>query len=204
MGIKWIVFDLSGIVLTDGLATASKIIAAKYDLDSENIKRYLVGEPAKSYRIGDEEPEVFWNKFQVAYPTTDYKVVRKIFFESYELVPSAVDFISKIPKEFRLASFSYNPPDRAKYLSEKFQFEKLFEKSVYGTDLNASKFEPEAYLKLAKYLGAETSEVLMIDDRKEFVEASLEAGLPTILFSCFGQLEQELRFFGVKLEGRRI
>jgi len=199
MAIKWIVFDLSGIVLTDGLATAAKIIAAKYGLDPENIKRYLVGEPAKAYRIGDEEPEVFWNKFQVAYPTTDYKEVRRIFFESYEAIPSAVDFIGKIPKEFRLASFSYSPPDRAEYLSKKFQFEKLFEKSIFSNDLNASKFDPEAYEKLAEFLGSPVSQVLMIDDRKEFVEASLNAGLPTILFTGFGKLEHELAAHGVNL-----
>lgn len=197
MTIQWIVFDLSGIVLTDGLATASKVIAAKYGLDSEELKQYLVGEPAKAYRTGNETPEVFWNQFQLAYPTTDYREVRRIFFESYELIPSAIDFIARIPKQFRLASFSYNPPDRAAYLSEKFKFERLFEKSIYGTDLNASKFEAEAYLRLVKYLNSEILEVLMIDDRREFVEASVNAGLKTILFHNFGQLEVELARHGV-------
>jgi len=196
---SWIVFDVSGIILTDGLAKILPTMAAELKVSEEVLRTYLVGKPAELYRTGNQPPEIFWQTFATTFQLDNYTRIRAMFFEAYKLVEEAPSFLARLPRYYSLASFSYSPPDRAKYLEEKYGFPRLFERSLYGSDVNASKFEPEAYSRLARLLGSEISEVLMIDDRKEFVEASIAAGLPTILFQSFETLESQLKGFGIQL-----
>jgi beta-phosphoglucomutase-like phosphatase (HAD superfamily) len=200
MKLSWIVFDLSGIVLTDGLAAVAPDIAARLGIDPESFKRYVVGPNATAYRTGDESPEVFWKRFETDFPGIDSDYVKKEFFDAYKMIPDAATFIKRLTPNYKLASFSYSPPDRAQYLSDKYNFERLFQKSLYGTDLSDSKFNTSAYTKLAKILNSAPDQVLMIDDRPEFTKASSEAGLPTILFTDFKTLETQLEDFGVLLK----
>lgn len=76
-------------------------------------------------------------------------------------------------------------PAFAPYLSP---FKKIFSAS----ELNMTKVQPEAYTFVASRIGTTPKEITFIDDKKENVEAAIEAGMNGILYISNGQLLEEL------------
>lgn len=68
-------------------------------------------------------------------------------------------------------------------------FDNIF--SAYNTDLE--KTNPDSYLSIAKELGKKPSEILFIDDKKEFIEAARKAGLNARLYKDLMNLKKSIR-----------
>lgn len=60
-------------------------------------------------------------------------------------------------------------------------------------DLGFNKYDPKAYIFIAKKLNKKPEEILFIDDQKENIEAAKEAGLKIILYENTYKLLLQLK-----------
>ena len=203
--IKWVVFDLSGVVFTEGIKQASRRIGALVGKSEKEVYEYFHGIPSTAYRLGTQSPEDFWAEFGRHFGTDKADAAKAIFFDSYSLRQDAVEFAKRVRLSAKTAFFSFSPADRAKYHEDKYGFEKFFDRGVYASEVGLDKTVPGAYSKMCAILGAEPSEVAYIDDSPVYAEAAKSAGLNAILYDLadgFEKTRKDLRALGVEVPSR--
>ena len=200
--VKWVVFDLSGVIFTEGFKPACRRIATTFTLNEKAVSESLLGEPASRYRLGEEEPAVFWRGFAETFGVQEVELAKKLFFDSYSLRGEAVEFVTRVRTVAKTAFFTFSPPDRAAYHEEKYSFLQYFDAGFYTSDVGAKKSDPVAYERLCGKLGAEPSEVLFIDDKEEYLQAAKAAGLHVVKFDLawgFENVASALRKLGINV-----
>lgn len=75
---------------------------------------------------------------------------------------------------------------------------KLFDRSFTSCNLHMRKPGKRIYLYAAKHLGVKPQKCLFIDNQKENVAAARKAGMRAFVFRNAGQMEREMRRYGVK------
>lgn len=74
----------------------------------------------------------------------------------------------------------------------KQRLEPIFDNIFSAYDSELDKANPDSYLSIAKKLGKKPSEILFIDDKKEFIEAAKNAGLATMLYRDLIKLKRDI------------
>ena len=200
--IKWVVFDLSGVIFTEGFRAACKRLATLFSLDEAKFHDYLKGEKAKGYRLGEQDPVQFWNGFGEEFGIKDVELAKRIFFNSYTIRVEALEFVDRVRKSANTAFFTFSPKDRADFHEQQYHFLMHFDAPVFTYQLGVTKSEPEAYAKLCAHLNAKPEEVVMIDDTQEYIKAAESAGVHAILFepySGFEAIGKALRGLGLEI-----
>ncbi|MCT4552818.1 MAG: HAD family phosphatase [Alphaproteobacteria bacterium] len=183
--IKAIIWDFDGVIV-DSVQNLYNILNDIYDghkKDKENIKG--------SRHNGIEG---LYNNFIETEPKTPEITIQefKIMIETHPafnlpksaLINSNIDFIKKSKEDgIKQAIASNSPKDRLKSLLKYLEIENLFDFTITPCDVSFPKPNPEMIIETTKWLGIEPNEALFIDDSETALQAGIEAGTKTALFT---------------------
>jgi glucose-1-phosphatase len=193
--IKAIIFDLSGVLFTNGLKIGLEKIHQKYKLNKDDIEELVDGQSANDYRLYNITPEQFWQNLQDQLFLTDEEKedFKKIWFESYELIPEMLRVVDELKeKGLQVYYLSDNPPDRAPFLDKKYNFIKHFDGGIFSFEAKARKPSKEIFEQLLERIDLKKDEVLYLDDKESNLKPAEELGLKIYHFATLEQFKKDL------------
>ncbi|MFH1294696.1 MAG: HAD family phosphatase [Candidatus Aenigmatarchaeota archaeon] len=186
-----VVFDLSGVVFSNGLKTAVKKISEEFNLEPEIVEDVLNGQFSKKYRMGEVSSSEFWKSAESSLKVGNIDMLRQIFFDSYCIKDDSVKLIKELRNnDVKVAFLSNSPEDRVNYLDEKYKFISLFDFGLFSFQAHAWKPDPEMFEEFLKRFGLKPNEIIYIDDKEENLVPAKKLGMRTILFEDAAQLKR--------------
>ncbi|WP_294180786.1 HAD family phosphatase [uncultured Clostridium sp.] len=197
MNIEAVIFDMDGVII-----------------DSEPLHRKLDDVLLSQYgiKVSKEEQLGFigvtscckWErikrKYNLSVPVEELiKKDRKLYLDSLkkdkniEPIKGVDKFIKFFyERNLKLAIASSSPRNVIEIVIGKFELEKYFYKIISGDDVKNSKPSPDIFLKAAELLKVKPSRCMVVEDSKNGVEASKNAGMYCTAFRNLNSGNQEL------------
>ncbi len=186
------VFDLAGVVFTDGLGIAVSRLSRVYGIPEAEIREGLNGPDARPYWTGEEDPEHFWKRLGKRLGI-DSNELKSVFFESYKLKNSMISFLRELRTNgMKLGFLADSPEDRAEYLERKYRFLSMFDFGYFSYEAHARKPEKMIFEKFLKRFRLEPGSIVYIDDNPENTRTARKMGMKIILFRNEDQLREML------------
>ncbi len=192
--IKAVVFDLGGVVFTNGFKRFVKYLMEEYSLDDKKILELLDGELGTSYRLGKINKEDFWKKiFKELSIEADIDELEQEWISGYILIEETKQIILDLSKKYKIYYLSDGTPTRAKLLQDKYNFLDLFEDGIISHQVGFKKPSPEIYQALLKKVNLLPKEILFIDDKQSNLPPAQDLGIQTLLFITPEDLKEKLK-----------
>ncbi|MHB8539513.1 MAG: HAD family hydrolase [Candidatus Acidiferrales bacterium] len=195
-------FDMGGVLLTNGWDRESRRAAAKkFDLDWDDF---------------EDRHELLLHAFEVGELSLDEYLKRVVFyreraFSRQEFIdfiysqsqpmPETLAVLGRLAamRKYLMGALNNESRDLNEYRIQTFNLRKYFDVFLSSCYLGVRKPD-EAIYKLALSITQRAGEeCVFIDDRGLNLECARELGMHTIQFKDAGQLERELKGFGVEL-----
>ncbi len=188
--IKTIVFDLGGVLFTEGKSVALEVLSRDHGYDPDVVWEIMTCPRSRNMRKGlVSEPE-FWSWAEGRLPRGyEAQVIREAWYEGYVLDRDIFELIKRLKSHYRLVAFSENVSDRVDYLNEKYCFRELFDVEVYSFDHRVGKRDPRFLEILLTTLGEQPDEILYIDNSPAVLEEAERRGLNVVLYTT-GQISR--------------
>lgn len=189
--IKTIVFDMGGVLFSDGGGKICGILEKEKGYDQEIIRSVFKSFEKKESLRGNITDQEFWQWVKKQLPEnydTDY--IRKRYYESYALDNDVLELVKKLRQNgYKLFIFSGNMKTRVEYLENTYSYSQYFDKMIYSYELGATKPEPKFFEALIKSLDCESNEAVLIDDKQDNLNVlKKEYGMDSALYKE-GQIE---------------
>jgi len=199
--INTIVFDLGGVLFTEGKTVAVEMLSRKYGYDTDVIKALLTSAPSVNLRKGLISDDDFWAWAQNELPEGyDADVIKKEWYDGYELDNAIFSLLKDLGARYTIAVFSGNIKSRVEYLDEKYRFRKHLDKEIYSFDHHLDKPQKAFVRVLLEVTGCTPDEIVYIDDEAAAAVAAQALGVNTIVYSAgkLADLASRLEQLGVK------
>lgn len=188
--IKTIVFDLGGVLFTEGKTVALEALARDYDYDPAVVWDVLTCPRSRDMRKGLVSEADFWAWAERRLPPNySARVIRDAWYEGYALDREIFELVKGLQGRYRLVVFSENIPDRVAYLDERYGFRELFDVEIYSYDHQAGKRDPRFLEILLATLGQRPGEILYIDNSRDVLERAERQGVNVALYTT-GQTKE--------------
>ena len=196
--IKAILFDLGGVLFTNGAKKFNHAIAARYNLDDDFVKSISDGEIGTKYRESKITRDEFWKYFlEKLNIKEDPDKLEKEWISYYELIEGTRDIIFDLAKKYRVYYLSDNVKERVDKLDERFGFLKWFTDGIFSHDVGVRKPDPKIYEFALRKASVLPEEVVFIDDKESSLIPARKLGVTAILFVSPEQLRNDLTNLGV-------
>jgi putative hydrolase of the HAD superfamily len=196
--IKLILFDLGGVLFTDGTSKFIKSVSTRYNIPLEKVFEIVNGELGLKYREAQITRDEFWNQLVSKLSLTENIIdLENEWISYYELFEKTKEIIIKLKEKYKVYYLSNNVKERAERLNEKFDYLKLFDGGVYSHEVKAIKPDPKIYGFALNKAGFSANETVFIDDKESSLEPAKKMGIETILFENSDKLEADLIKLGV-------
>jgi len=172
-GTKLIIFDITGVLTTDGHLVSSILKSILPEKDRDLLKTNF-----KMYELGQITHDEFWNNIGVE----NSKEIEQKLIDKIALREGMEQVLEELKKKYQLAILSNMPQEWAERLEEKFQLKKHFEETIYSADYGTKKPDKELYeILLKKYSNLKSEQMAFVDDKLENLETAKQLGIQTIL-----------------------
>ena len=198
--VKTIVFDLGGVLFTEGKSVALEVLSRAYGYDPDIVMEVLTCPFSRDMRKGLVPEEDFWSWVEGQIPAGyDARVIREEWYEGYVLDRDVWDLVKRLKGRYRLVVFSENTSDRVAYLDEKYRFRELFDLEVYSFDHHLGKRDRQFLEILMETLGDRPEEILYIDNSAQVLEWSEGRGVNVVLYTTgqIARIEAALHRLGI-------
>ncbi len=198
--VKTIVFDLGGVLFTEGKSVALEVLSRAYGYDPGIVMEVLTCPFSREMRKGLVSEDDFWSWVEGQIPLGyDARVIREEWYEGYVLDRDVWNLVKRLKDRYRLVVFSENTSDRVAYLDEKYRFRELFDLEVYSFDHHAGKRDPQFLDVLLTTLGDRPEEILYIDNSAQVLEWSEGRGVNAVLYTTgqIARVEAALQRLGI-------
>lgn len=191
--IKWILFDLSGVIVpftfmkTEGYEYKSRFFR------SEELERIFYGEEYKSYMCGmlshEQVTERYIKKKHLDLTVEEFN---ELFKNDQRPMEGMLDLCSELSKKYKLALATNEGNINMKYKVEGSGVMPYLTKIVPSYILRVVKPDARFYTKLLKRIDAKPQECIFIDDAKRNVDAAEKVGIKSLLFTNTEKLKTDL------------
>jgi putative hydrolase of the HAD superfamily len=198
--IRAIVFDLGGVLFSEGKAVAIEKLATVHGYDRKLVGAILSSPKSIQLRKGLVSDEEFWLWAQQQLPSNyDSRLIQREWYDGYLLDKDIYDLIASLQKKFSLIAFSGNIKSRVAFLEEKYRFRRLFNIEVYSFDFHMTKPEGEFVRFMIERSGVRPEEIVYIDDNDSYTTPARDLGVNVVIYQRgeIERLRQELRRLGV-------
>ena len=195
-------FDCFGVVV-DWKSDYVISLWAKYAKVSESDFKRQTSEELALCETGQITQSELWQqvgrKFNVE-PAGLEHIFIECFKQKAKLDDGVVRIIESLPEAYLLS----NQMPIASELCRQHSWFSYFKQIFLSFDIGHMKPDPRIYHTVAKELGVQSSEVVLIDDKKENVEGAVKCGMNGIIFRSAEQLRADLeKVYNVKLNKRK-
>lgn len=195
---KLILFDLGGVLFTNGTKKFISVISERYNLPIEKVREAVDGELGTKYRESQITRDEFWKQLvSDLLLTEDIDKLEDEWISYYELIPKTKEIISELSKKYEVYYLSDNVKERVNKLDLRFDFLKLFDGGVFSHEVGVRKPNPKIYEFVLNKAGVNAAEAIFIDDKETALVPAKEMGIKAILFENPEKLEEDLRALNV-------
>ncbi len=191
--IKAIIFDLGGVLFTNGTKRFIEIIAKEHNLDKERTKNVMEGEIGSLYRVGKITRDEFWQRLLKELEIhADIDTLEEEWISGYKLIEGTRDLVAELSKKYKVYFLSDNVKERVEKINKKYSFLDWFEDGVFSHEVGIRKPNPGIYKVTLKKAGVKAEEAVFIDDKAQFLTPAKEMGMLTFLFDTPEKLREDL------------
>jgi len=198
--IRAIVFDLGGVLFSEGKAVALEKLAAAHGYERKLVGAILSSPESIQLRKGLIPDEDFWQWAQHRLPSGyDSRLIQQEWYNGYVLDKDIYELIASLQKKYSMIAFSGNIKSRVAFLEEKYHFRHLFDIEVYSFDFHMTKPEREFVQVMIERSGVRPEEIVYIDDNESYAKPARDLGVSVVTYQRgeIERLRQELRRQGV-------
>ncbi|MBI2612058.1 HAD-IA family hydrolase [Candidatus Gottesmanbacteria bacterium] len=194
---KCILFDLGGVLFTNGTKRFIANLSQRYSISQDRIGDIIDGKIGSDYREAKISRYKFWEKVigQLNLKETADQL-EKEWIGSYELVEGTYDIILKLRLKYELYYLSDNVRERVEILNQNFNFLKLFKGGIFSHEVGVRKPNPLIYRLAIEKAKCNVEMAVYIDDKEKFLIPAREMGMTTLHFINPEKLGEDL----IKLE----
>lgn len=195
---KLILFDLGGVVFTNGTKKFINDISARYGISPETALNVLDGEIGTKYREGQIGRDEFWKlvleNLPLKEPVDD---LEKEWIGNYDLISGTKEIIEKLRGKYQVMYLSDNVKERVDKLDARFGFISWFDGGIFSHEVGVRKPNPKIYEFALQKGEAKPDEAVFIDDKLKMLEPATVMGIKGLVFESPEKLEKELIDIGV-------
>lgn len=197
--IKAIIFDLGGVVFTNGTKKFSEHLAQNYQVDIEKAKALLdKSDIGNAYRTGHMTREEFWNVVKKELDLMEeIDILEQKWIDVYLPIEETRDIIMRLAKEHKVYFLSDNVKERVDAVDKKYNFKSWFHDGVSSHEVGIRKPHPDIYKIAHAQTGVSPQEILYIDDKENNLAPAQELGMQTLLFESPQKLQHDLETIGI-------
>lgn len=192
---KTVIFDIGGVYFSDGTRIAIEAIAAKYEIDRNDVAGFINGEPGRKYRIGAISAEQFWRQAIRQWNIrSSAETLALIWNSSYQLDEGTVRLVDRLKRAgHELLYLSDNTAEKVTYLDAKYAFVEKFDDGIFSHLAQCRKPDPEIYKLVLAKASHPADACIFIDDKPANLEPAKKLGMQTIVFKNSAHLESCLK-----------
>ncbi|OGK31785.1 hypothetical protein A3F57_00390 [Candidatus Roizmanbacteria bacterium RIFCSPHIGHO2_12_FULL_36_11] len=195
---KAILFDLGGVLFTNGTTKFIESVSSRYSLPKQQVKEVIDGRIGTLYRETKISRNEFWESVKRNLnlkETADQ--LEKEWIDAYELISETKQIIQHLSRQYSLYYLSDNVKERVNSLNAKFNFIQLFKGGIFSHEVGVRKPNPLIYEYAIKKAGCNSNEIIFIDDKPSALLPADKMGITTIFFQSSQQLKESLVKLGV-------
>jgi len=203
--IRWVVFDLGGVVVKLNIDGALEALARRSETDGNLIKSFM-GARDESNLSPDGKMQLGLLDIDQYAALLNQALRRKLTRE--EIVDlrmqviqgedeDVLEIIRSLSVRRKVACFSNTHAIHWDHMLANYQSFRLFHRAVASHLIHAAKPDPKAFAIACRELEAEPAECLFIDDALANAEAARAAGWQAIHFKGAAALREELEEYGL-------
>ena len=205
--IKWLVFDLNGVLFNHGTLAAREKYHKKYQLSDEAIKEHTTdsGGLGRHYRLGRISPETKWTETATIWQVKDsWHNLYKTWLNATQLDPKTYQLLKQIKASgrYHLAVMSNIDQGRFEKHNQKYHLKDLFEVTLLSFEDKVLKPDENAFDLLAErcQLGEDhRDQAVLIDDKKVNIEGANKYKFQGLLFQDIARLRRDLKKLKVEI-----
>jgi HAD superfamily hydrolase (TIGR01509 family) len=198
--IKVIVFDLGGVLFSEGKSAAMEQLAREQGYNPGLVHQILHCPKSLDLRKGLIIDDEFWNWAQKQLPENyDALLIKKVWYDSYVLDEDVFKLIKKLKVSHRIVAFSGNIKTRIDFLEERYRFRHLFDQEIYSFDHQVTKPDRKFVEVMIDEMKCKPEEIVYIDDNDQYTRPAREMGVRVLIYSrgAVEKLKADLAKLGV-------
>ena len=198
--IKVIVFDLGGVLFSEGKSVAIAQLAREQGYNPGLVHQILYSPKSLELRKGLIIDDEFWSWAQKQLPENyDALLIKKVWYDSYVLDEDVFKLIKKLKVSHKIVAFSGNIKTRIDFLEERYRFRHVFDQEIYSFDHQVTKPDRKFVELMIHEVKCKLEEIVYVDDNDPYTKPARDMGVKVLIYSR-GQVEKlkrELRELGV-------
>lgn len=196
--VKAIIFDLGGVLFTNGTAAFVKKIVMRYGQNETIVRDVLDGKLGSLYREARISREEFWRGVKEVLGLHEkMEQLESEWIESYELIEGTKKIIEALSKKYKVYYLSDNVRERVEQLDRKYHFLSIFTGGIFSHEVGVRKPNPRIYQMVLKLARVDPHEAIYIDDKSHFLSPAQALGIATFVFTTPEQLREDLKTRGI-------
>ena len=197
-----VVFDLGGVLFSEGKSVAIDRLCREYGYDKELLAKILSSPESVNLRKGLVSDERFWSWAQEQLPPgCDASLVKREWYDGYVLDEDILALIKRLKGKYKLIAFSGNIRSRVDFMETQHKFRHLFDIEIYSFDYHLTKPDRRFVEIMIEKAGSPPEEILYIDDNEAYARPAREMGVQVLIYRRgeAAKLQRELRERGLIL-----
>lgn len=191
--IRLILFDLGGVVFTNGTRKFVETLSGRYSLHTDDIRAVLDGDMGTRYREGTLTRDQFWYFVREKLSLTESAdQLESEWISFYSVIQETKHIIETLRTKYRVMYLSDNVKERVAALNRTYHFLSWFDGGIFSHDVGVRKPHPRVYEMALEAGNAKPEETVFIDDKPQALEPAERLGIHTILFESPEQLQRVL------------
>ena len=191
--IKAIIFDLGGVLFTNGTKKFVNSISKRHGIEREKVEEIMNGDLGTLYREAKITRDEFWeralNELNI---NESVDKLEQEWIDGYELIEGTKTLIQELSKKYKIYFLSDNVKERVSKINERYNFMDWFEDGVFSHEVGVRKPNPEIYKITLSKINTKPEEAVFIDDKPEMLAPAQETGMLTFLFESPEKLQEDL------------
>ena len=191
--ISTIIFDLGGVLFTNGTKRLVAFVADEYGIEKEKVQAVLDGEIGRKYREAKVDRHAFWEHFLKELGIkADPDFLEEKWTMGFELIEDTKEIVQELAEKYPVYFLSDNVRTRVEKIQERYGFLDWFEGGIFSHEAGYKKPHPLLYTMILEKAQSKADETLFVDDKPECLLPAAELGMTTILFESPEDLRSRL------------
>ncbi len=191
--IKAIIFDLGGVLFTDGTGRFADYLEETYGVSPADTRAFLVSDIGDRYYKGTITNGDFWESFKTTLNINEDSASLSLkWIDSYDLNEGTLDLIERLSKEYDVYYLSDNVRHRVEVTEQKYDFLKHFKDGIFSCDVGMRKPQPKIYNLALEMTKTKPEETIFIDDKESSLAPARDMGFNVVLFTDSEEVESRV------------
>lgn len=198
--ISAIVFDLGGVLFSEGKSVAMEQLSREHGYDPELVNQILYSPKSLELRKGLTTDQEFWSWAQTELPENyDALLIKNVWYRGYVLDEDILKLIKKLKGKYKIVAFSGNIKSRIEFLEERYKFRHLFDQEIYSFEHHVTKPDRKFVEVMVAEVGCGPQQIVYIDDNDQYTKPARDMGITVLIYSRgeVERLQKELAELGV-------